>query len=93
MKSLWLIAILKKELIDSPNSIIFYSILFYHLWASWYGSVVVHPQPAAHSVPEDGDRVPLTNHNSAVTDDLRRSRPAVKPEGQECTDQWDGKGE
>lgn len=52
-----------------------------YLWTSWYRGVIVHAQPAAHSVPEDRDRVPLTDNDAALADYLSCSCSTIKPEG------------
>lgn len=52
-----------------------------YLWTPGYRGVIVHAQPAAHSVPEDCDHVPLTNDDATLTDYLSGSRSTIKPGG------------
>lgn len=54
-----------------------------YLWAPRYWGVIVHTQPAAHSISEDGDHVPLTDNNVTLTNYLSSSCTTVKPEGKQ----------
>lgn len=53
--------------------------VFFYLWTSGYRGVIVHAQPAAHSIPEDRDRVPLTDDDATLADYLSGSRSTIKP--------------
>lgn len=59
---------------------LFFVFDIFDLRASSYGVVVVHTEPSTHAIPENSYYVPLTQNNTTLTDNLRRSSTAVKPE-------------
>lgn len=50
-----------------------------YLRASSYRVVIVHTEPSAHAISENGYYVPLTQNNTTLADDLRRPCTTVKP--------------